>query len=83
MAIGQEQLLPVSRLPQYGQRTALALTQGTKRLQPVTLDRKHVAFLRLVTPHLHRRHAGIIVGYPAQLETAATPAVIDQLGYGI
>ena len=39
---------------------------------------QHITLLRFVTPHLHWRHARIIIRDRTQLATPATAAVMDQ-----
>ncbi len=61
-------------------RAALALANRTKAIQRASVDRQHIALLRLVAPDLARRHPGLFARYGAQVEAGAFVAAVDDLG---
>ena len=73
----------------FGQRTdnrggaALALAQCFEFIDPVVANQQHIAFLRLVAPDTHRRHARLSVGYISEFYVGTVLAVIDGFGYRI
>ncbi len=84
---GQRVVQPQARclggLADHRVQAALAAAQGKKVIQPLRRHRQHVAFLGLVAPDLHGRHARLVAGHRAQVETAAAAGVVDQFRQGI
>ena len=58
-------------VPDHRERAALARADRAELVEPVGRDREHVALLRLVAPHLARRHAGFLVGRRAEIDPRA------------
>jgi hypothetical protein len=78
VAVAHHQLLFSVASPTPRRDSARVRTMRLELFDTVGVHRQHVAFLRLVAPDLHRRHAGIVVGHGAQLEARAAAAVVDQ-----
>src|SRR5690606_35722776 len=70
-------------LPHHRIGAALPLADGLKHRQVLGAHRDYIALLGLVAPDFHGRHAGLVAGHLAQLESAAAAAVLDQLGDGV
>ena len=83
MPIIQAQLLLFGGDADHRIRTTLPLAQRFENFQTLGGDGQHIAFLRLVAPNLHRRHAGIVVRHLAQLETAASVRAVDDFRHGV
>ena len=83
ITVTHHQPLVLGGLADHGAGTALALAQGLEFLQALGRDGQHVAFLGLVAPDLHRRHAGLVVGEGTQFEAPAPATVVHQLGQGV
>ena len=64
-------------------RATFACAQRFERGDTIGRDHEHVALLRLVTPELHRRHAGLVGEHRAQIDDRTTPAVRHGLGHGV
>src|SRR5690625_5895718 len=62
---------------------AFALTNSFETGQIFRLNRQYIALLGFITPDRQGAHARLIIGYIAQLETAATTTVFHQFGESV
>ncbi len=81
--ICQHQSLLFRRRAEHRDRTTLPRAHGLKSGEPCLLDRQYIAFLRFVTPELHRRHARLRIRHGAQLQARPSVRPMHELRQGV
>ena len=81
--VGDDEIALACKSTDDGDRTAFAFAKGSKILYAVLRDNQHIAFLGLIAPDVHGRHARLGVCNFTQLYLRAKFAVINRFRHSV